>query len=234
MTDLSGISSKTRRWPKRPLGRQALLGVVGLLSLFVAFAVLAIALVARSNGDEKHLDTASVDYVNAVQQGALDAKGIANDQRGFLLSGEEQFLVEAEGRISSARAALARAEDEARTTGERDTIADATTGFEQFITAVRAEIDQFRRGDRQGAIDRSLTTDRDLRKTYEASLERAQQVGMSRVTAGRDAANKAAVQTIRLLVAGLVVALVIGVLIGLWLLRSIARPLFRLVEQLLP
>ena len=64
---------------------------------------------------------------------------------------------------------------------------------------------------------RSLTTDRDLRKTYEASLERAQQVGMSRVTAGRDAANKAAVQTIRLLVAGLVVALVIGVLIGLWL-----------------
>lgn len=227
-------SPRARRWPRRPLGNQAFLGVAGLLALFVAFAALAILLVAKLNREENHSNTANIAYVNAVQEAALQAKGIANDQRGFLLSGDQQFLDAAERRAADAVAAFAAASSAARENSERDAIGAAKDGFDRWYAAGRLEVDQFQNGDRQDAINQSLTSDRDLRKDYEASIAMAQQIGTTGVRADRDTVAQAAAQTIRLLLAGLVVALVIGVLIGLWLLRSIARPLYRLMDHFFP
>ena len=85
---------------RRPLGHQVLFGIAGFLALLIAVVVMAIVLVINLNHRETHLNRGNAAYVSAVQAAAFDAKAIANDQRGFLLSGDEQFLHEAEGRVA--------------------------------------------------------------------------------------------------------------------------------------
>ncbi len=94
----------------------------------------------------------------------------------------------------------------------------------------QSEVDVFKAGAHQAAISTSLSSGRDLRKTYESSLAAAQTIGVNGVQSGDHSVAAAASLTIRLLIVGLLVALVIGVGIGEWLLRTIVRPLFHLLD----
>jgi methyl-accepting chemotaxis protein len=207
-------------------------GIGGFLALLVAVAAMAIALVLNLNHRETTLSAGHEAYVSAVQSAALQAKAIANDQRGFLLSGDQKFVLEAEGRVGTVRQSFNSASDAAASAAERTAIADARHGFERWIATLNEEVDTFSAGDRQSAIATSLGIERQLRKSYEESLAAAQAIGAEEVRAEDHSVAAAATRTVRLLLAGLIVALVIGIGIGEWLLRTIVRPLFRLADVL--
>ena len=232
MTGVPNAPSSIERAWRRPLGHQVLFGIAGFLALLIGVVVMAIALVVNLNHREAHLNRGNAAYVNAVQSASVDAKAIANDQRGFLLSGDHQFLLEADGRIDSVRAAFTSAATASGTSAELAAINTAREGFERWIVEFQSEVDVFERGDHQTAISTSLGTGRDLRKNYESVLAGAQTIGMSGVQAGDHSVAAAATMTIRLLIVGLLIALVIGVGIGEWLLRTIVRPLYHLVDLL--
>ena len=232
MTGVPKASSTADPSWRRPLGHQVLFGIAGFLGLLIGVVVMAIALVVNLNHRETHLNRGNAAYVNAVQSASVDAKAIANDQRGFLLSGDQQFLLEADGRVADVRTAFTSAAAASGSSAELSAINAARDGFERWIVEFQSEVDVFEGGAHQAAITTSLSTGRDLRKDYEASLADAQAIGISGVQSGDHSVAAAATLTIRLLIVGLLIALVIGVGIGEWLLRTIVRPLYRLVDLL--
>jgi hypothetical protein len=87
----------------------------------------------------------------------------------------------------------------------------------------------FRAGDRRGAVTAALGPDRALRKTYERSLAWAQALGASSIQSARSSVAAASSRSVAILVGCLLAALTIGVGVACWLVRSIARPVARLV-----
>jgi methyl-accepting chemotaxis protein len=217
---------------RRPLGHQVMFGIGGFLALLVAVTVMAIALVLNLNHRQSTLSEGHEAYVAAVQSAALQAKAIANDQRGFLLSGDQKFVVEADGRVGAVRQSFNAAAEAAATASERQAIAKARDGFERWITALDQEVTTYSAGDHRAAIASSLGVERELRKSYEESLSAADTIGSDALRTEDHSVAAAAARTVRLLLAGLAVALVIGIGIGEWLLRTIVRPLFRLADVL--
>ncbi len=207
--DNATSQARPRRRRRLPMGFQVLLGVGGLLALLAASMLVAIFLVVGLKHNETHLNDRDVPYASAVATAALNAKGIANDQRGFLLGGDPKFIDEADRRISAARAA-----------------------FERWVQAVHGEFVTFPAGDHHGAVTASLGSDRALRKTYEQSLARAQALGASSIQSARSSVAAASSRSVTILVACLLVALTIGVGVAFWLVRSIAMPVSRLVAIL--
>jgi methyl-accepting chemotaxis protein len=214
------------------MGFQVLLGVGGLLALLAASMLVAIFLVVGLKHDETRLDDRDVPYASAAATAALNAKGIANDQRGFLLTGDPKFIDEADRRISDARAAFAAAANEAADPTQLVAVNQAHAGFERWVQAVHGEFAAFQSGDRRGAITASLGPDRALRKTYEQSLARAQALAASSIQSARSSVAAASSRSVTILVACLLVALAIGVGVAFWLVRSIAMPVARLVAIL--
>jgi methyl-accepting chemotaxis protein len=216
----------------RPLGHQVIFGIAGFMLLIVSIVALAIALVVQLNHRETHLNSSDAAYLNAVQTASFEAKAIANDQRGFLLSGDTSFVDEAHSRVGTVRANFARAAAAATSIAERNAVEAASNGFDRWIATFETEVNTFNGGDHDAAIAASLGPDRELRKSYEQSLDTAQTVGTAKLHAADHSVSTAATQTVRLLIIGMVVALLIAVCIGEWLLRTIVRPLFHLVDVL--
>src|SRR6476660_4864279 len=107
--------------------------------------------------DQARIADRELSYGEAVDAAALQAKGVANDERGFLLSGDAKFLVEAERRIDSARIAFGTAR----------------------------EVAGYKSGNRRVAIDASLGQSRTLRKAYEGSLTEAQELDVAQIASSR-------------------------------------------------
>ena len=85
-------------------------------------------------------------YGNAVDAAALAAKGIANDERGFLISGDATFVTEASARTASARTAFGQAAAAGHTDAERAVIRVAQAQFESWVATVQHEFSQYRAG----------------------------------------------------------------------------------------
>jgi methyl-accepting chemotaxis protein len=208
------------------------MGLGGLLALLVISMLVAIVLVVGLQRGETRLNGGDVPYANAVSEAALNAKGIANDQRGFLLSGDATYIEEADRRVEDARRAFAAAESAAGNADQRRTIGAAHAGFEAWVQAIHGEFAAFQGGDHQRAVTASLGPDRELRKSYEQLLADAQALGDGSVRSASSSVDAAASRSILILVACLLVALAIGVGVAYWLMRSVAFPLFRLVALL--
>jgi methyl-accepting chemotaxis protein len=123
---------------------------------------VAILVVVALKADEQHLNDRDVPYASAA---AVNAKDIANDQRGFLLTGDPTFIHEADRRASDARAAFAVAATAAVDPAQRQAVSDARSGLERWVQAMRGEVAIFRAGDRRGAVAAPLGPDRALRKS---------------------------------------------------------------------
>jgi CHASE3 domain sensor protein len=212
-----------------PMGFKVWLGVGGLLVLLACSIAVAVFLIVALRGHERHLNERAVPYANGVAAAALDAKGVANDERGFLMSGDRRFVEEADRRIRAARVSFAAAAAAASGRPQQRAVADARAGFERWVTAVRREFGGFTRGHRQGPITASLGPDRALRKRYEAALARAQTLGARAIRSGDASVAAASSRSIAILVAYLLASLVVGVGVAYWLVRSIANPVSRLV-----
>jgi methyl-accepting chemotaxis protein len=215
-----------------PIGFQVMLGLGGLLVLLAACSLVAIFLVLNLQHDETHLNDSDVPYAGAVGAATLNAKGIANDERGFLMTGDPKFMQEAEHRVTDARAAFATALGSAADARQRQAVEKARAGFERWVQVVHGEFEAFQDGDRQGAIAASLGPGRAMRKAYEASLTSAQTLGASSIQSARSSFAVALSRSLWIIVACLLVALAIGVGVSYWLVRSIAMPVYRLAALL--
>jgi methyl-accepting chemotaxis protein len=212
-----------------PMGFQVWLGVGGLLALVAGLVALAVFLIVGVRDHESHLNERAVPYARAVAAAALSAKGVANDERGFLMTGDRTFSDEADHRVRSARAWFAASAVAASGEAQRGAVAQARIGFERWVTAVRREFAIFRSGNQNGAISASLGQDRALRKRYEAALARAQALGDSAIRSADASVVTASSHSITILLACLLGAFIIGVGIAYWLVRSIAVPVARLL-----
>lgn len=215
-----------------PMGHQFLLGLGGLLALFAAAMLVAIFLVVGLRHGETRLNDRDVPYASAVADAALNAKGVANDQRGFLLTGDSIFVDEANRRIGAARTSFVAASRAASNDGQRQAVSTAQAGFERWIQAVHEEFVTFQAGDHERAIAASSGTDRELRKSYEQALADAQALANRSIRSASSSVAAAYLRSLWILSAGLVVVLAIGGGVAYWLMRSIAVPLFRLVDLL--
>ncbi|MCU1655517.1 MAG: hypothetical protein JWO57_173 [Pseudonocardiales bacterium] len=235
MPDEVAVPPLTRKRKHRPpLGYQVLFGMGGVLALAVVTVLFSLIMVVALRHDQNRLEDRDVPYASAVATAALNAKGIANDQRGFLLSGDGTYIREADHRASDVRSAFTQAREAAGGPAQRDAVAQARSGFEDWLQAVNAEFATFRAGHHESAIAASLGPDRELRKSYEQSLTTAQTLGERSIQSASSAATATSSRTLAILVAVMVAAVVLGSGIVYWLMRTIAFPLFRLVSLLGP
>jgi methyl-accepting chemotaxis protein len=214
-----------------PIGVQVTLGVAGLLGLLLVSVVAAIVVVVGMGNDQAQINGRERTYGEAVDAAALNAKGIANDERGFLLSGDRSFIDESEPRIAAARTAFADAQA-AVSGAQRKAIDQARAGFENWIAAIDHETAAFLAGDRRAAIDASLGASREVRKRYEQSLARAKSLDTAELDSAKTSVEDEASRSVRTLTVLLGLALTVGLLIPFWLVRAIAIPVARLVALL--
>ena len=229
LDDLSSHSVPRRR--PLPIGHKMILGVGGLLILRVAATGTAI-LVVLGVDHAAQADHSNVPYGNAVDAAALAAKGIANDDRGFLLSGDATFVTEASARTASARTAFGQAAAAGHTDAERAIIRVAQAQFESWVATVQHEFSQYRAGDRAAAVAESVVVNRAFRRIYEGTLAQAQNSGRSAEASSSTSLAQQSHRSIIILFISLGVALAIGIPIAYWLVRVVALPVFRLVSLL--
>ena len=225
---MAEIESARRRVP---LGRKVRAGLGALLALLVMVTGVAIALVVNlSQGEARVKD--DVPYSTAIASASLDAKSVANDQRGFLLTGDAMYLREADQRVAAARLDFAAAVQAAITDEERSAASDSSAGFERWWTATRAEFAAYKAGDKQAAIAASVGADRALRKQYEDSLQQTRSLGQSSLQSATNWLPSSATRAVAILIGCLLVALTAGAVIAYWLLRQITLPIFKLAALL--
>ena len=200
-----------------------LVGMGSLLALLAVAIVAALLLIVDLNDDATQLTENQIQYATAIDAAALNAKAIANDERGFLLSGNPEFVEQLETRTGNARAAFAVASSEADNDAQRQAVFVANAGFERWLRALRGEIATFRAGDREKAVATSLGRTRALRKTYEKSLARAQDLGVEAVQSARSSVSARSTRSVAILLAYLVAALAIGIGVTGWVVRKVLR-----------
>jgi methyl-accepting chemotaxis protein len=171
-----------------------------------------------------------VPYIIGLQSAALAAKAAANDERGFLISGEKEFRDEVHQRLAKVRMSLAQASDAAATVQQRQAVDRIRQGIEGWFAALEKEFDQYA-NDEPGAIRAAFGPNRDLRKSYEALLDAETTVAADRLSRGQAftrTVDRARRQVLVVLLTGL--ALALG--FAFYLARLIVVPLRRVASVL--
>src|SRR5262245_13013790 len=88
-----------------PLDVKVLAAVASLVVLLVIAVAIAITLVVTIGHNASQAER-QARFTDAVKAAALHAKGIANDERGYLISGYTEFLAQKDGRVELALAAF--------------------------------------------------------------------------------------------------------------------------------
>ena len=211
---------------------QVWLGLAALLVIIGATIIVALAVIVSLNRHEASFSDRSVPYAQAVDDAARNAKAVANDERGFLITGDRGFVTEARSRARRAEAAFAAGLAAASGATQRRALADARRGFGAWLTRVRREFATYDAGDRRQVIATSMGAGRAVRKRYEASLGHAAQLGNGAIRSADRSIDSASTRSIAILIACLVLALALGGAIAMWLARSIMLPVSRLVSVL--
>jgi CHASE3 domain sensor protein len=170
-------------------------------------------------------------FTASVNVAALYAKTLANDERGYFISGDIAFVNQMEGEIEIARSAFAAAA-EAASPNQRATLAEAREGFERWLAAVQAEIAVYQAGDEEAAIATSLGPTRTMRHAYEGWLADASTLGVVAFQDATAAVAASSTSSVLILLGYLVVAVILGVAIALWVVRTVLRPSYALVRML--
>jgi hypothetical protein len=183
-----------------PIGFQVMTGAGGLVALLTAAILAAVLVVVGLRNDAARVNRHREPYGSAVAVAALDAKGIPNDEREFLLTGDTTFTEEADSRIANARTAFDTPTAAANTAAEQSAVNAARAGFEQWVQAVQKGFATFQSGQHASAITASLGPDRALRKTYEDALTRAQTLATSSSRSAADSFVSQSRRSVQILV----------------------------------
>jgi methyl-accepting chemotaxis protein len=212
------------------MGHKLMLAMGGLIGLMTLIVLLAVTLITRLAA-ETQVNQEGVAFTSATSAAALSAKAIANDERGFLISGDQSYRDEAFARIPQVRSALQAAQHRATNDHQREVVRTATVGFDRWVTSLHQEFATYPT-DPAAAITASLSDTRELRKDYEANLAHAQALGQTAISNGDASVSRAASRSTRVLLGCLLLVLVVGVGVTTWIIRLIALPLHRLLTYL--
>lgn len=202
-----------------PFGFRVLAGLGALLAVLSASIVVAAYLIFNLSQDQAQLQDRNVPYAVAIATAALNAKGMANDERGFLISGNREFLEEIDQRLLNARTAFAVAVSSADGEVQREAASEARAGFERWVWAMNRQFKTAESGDRQSATKAALGPGRALRKDYEASLAEAQGAAKTAIQLRRN--SFASSGWVVMLLASLLVVLAIGFGATFWLMSTL-------------
>jgi CHASE3 domain sensor protein len=196
-----------------------------LVVLGIAIAVWLILDLQRAATDFTERD---LEYAAAIGDIALVSKTLANDERGFLISGSGEFMRQWEGRTAQVHEAFSRAYANA----DRDqwlAVDRAKRSFDTWHDATSSNLAAFAAGHQDAAIEASLAHTRVLRKEYEARLAGTQALANYEIEAASAEVAATITRSIAILIGYLLVAVLIGGLIAAWLLQSVIGPLRTLV-----
>jgi methyl-accepting chemotaxis protein len=207
---------------------QVLIGVGGLLALLALAVGLAVILIVSFEDDATDVAHRHTLYATAIHEAALSAKSIANHQRGFLLSGDPEYLDEIRTETAQARLKFTLAASYAAGEPQRAAVRESRAGFDRWLPVMQSDLAAFRRGEREAAIQASLGSTRQLRKTYEQSLARAYALGVRSIESSTSSLSSSATRSVTILLTYLALALVLGVAVALWVVRAILKPAFTL------
>jgi methyl-accepting chemotaxis protein len=224
--------ASSRAGGAQPLARSArsarelrlVLAGMGIPLALMAVGILVMGvLIFGLREDASHLTDSQIQYATAVNAAALTAKAIANDERGFLLSGSREFIRQLDDRTIRARGAFAVAQAEADSRDQRRAVREANQGFEAWIAALHEQTAIYDAGNHERAIEISLTSTRQIRKEYEKSLAHAQDLGVDAIQSGRSEVSDSATRSLGIVLGYLVVALAVGVAVSGWFVRRLRR-----------
>jgi methyl-accepting chemotaxis protein len=210
---------------------QVLVGIGSLLALLAIAVGLAVILIVSFEDDATDDAQRHVLYATAIHEAALSAKGIANDQRGYLLSGDPEYLSEIRTRTAEARSSFTLAMGYAVDESHRDAARKSRAEFERWLRELNRDIAEYRRGSHEQAIAGSLGPTRQLRKTYEQSLAHAYALGIRSIDSSTDSLSSSASRSVTALLTYLALALVLGCAVALWVVRATLRPAFTLSQN---
>jgi methyl-accepting chemotaxis protein len=210
--------------------RIKLMSAFGLLTLLVAASALfGVLQVNDLQSGTALVGRQYLPHLDALSQAALHAKGAANDERGYLLTGDPKYVQEAADRMGKASEALdaAIAADPA----EKDVVEEIRAGMDAWLQAAQAEFALLPQ-DRAAALAAAGST-RDLRKAYEEQLSTALDTSRAEVDAAVSASEDAAAAASRNLVILLVAAVAVAIAVTWWISRAISRPVGQLSRVLI-
>jgi methyl-accepting chemotaxis protein len=217
------IAASHRR--RRVADPRVLIGLGALVSLLAGAVGVAVFLIAALEDDTRSLSDRPFQYASAIHDAALEAKALANYERGFLISGgDAEYAQQLETEVADARAAFAAAERYATPGQERAAAAEARRGFERWWASSQGDLADYRAGSEKEAIEASLTTTRQLRKAYERSLEHAHALGLQSIDTARESLSDSASRSVTVLLVYLALALVAGVAVAIWVARRSSSP----------
>ncbi|MGY2083428.1 methyl-accepting chemotaxis protein [Blastococcus sp. SYSU DS0539] len=203
-----------------------ILAAVGIASVTaVGIGTLAVEdLLELRDVRNQELSTA-MPYLNALHDIGLSAKAIANDERGYLLTGDVEFLSGIDERLAKVDDHLAEAR--AAATGDQGGYLDELeAGLDAWSAGLQAEFDLFAR-DRAAAIAVAFDETRELRKVYEEDLA----VGLEEANAAL-LAGASYEETVSTAVRWTVVLCTVGVLLAIGLGYAVARAVRRNLSRL--
>jgi methyl-accepting chemotaxis protein len=198
---------------------QIVMAVGVIVALLAALVVVAVVSLLSLREDQVQLQDRNVPYAVAIATAALNAKGMANDERGYLISGNREFLNEFDQRLINTRTAFAEAVIAADGDKQHRAVTEAHAGFEDWVWAVQGAFKTFQNGERRDATRTALGPVRELRKEYEAKILDAQAVATTAIELRRN--SFASTGWLMILIEGLIGVVVLGFIVGVWLMRSL-------------
>lgn len=211
--------------------RRLVAGYAVVLLLFCGAVGLAVTRIDSLQADRRVQNEYTVPYLGHLQQAALAAKAAANDERGFLLTGDQKFADEALGRQERVTGQYDAARETALTDDDRARVDAIAAAQGAWMDALRSEFTLFAT-DRGAAVELALGDNRDLRKTYEALTDDAVTVATEEMAAEVTHGDRLASDARRDLVVVLLAGLLLGALAAALTLRGVQRSLARVREVL--
>ncbi|HEY8583066.1 MAG TPA: methyl-accepting chemotaxis protein, partial [Capillimicrobium sp.] len=206
--------------------------------LAACFAVLIAIVAASTLFVQSGLSSLSADvrdrnvpFDHALSAFAVEAKAVANDERGFLLAGDTEFLDSIEERQAVVDEQLAAAARVAPTAALRADVAAIREGYDRWSQALEAEFRQFRT-DPEAATAAALGPNRDLRKAYEERVDAAVERSVAAITGAFDAVDRQTSRTRTVLWAVLALLAAACALIGFAVVRMVRSAVGPVLERL--
>jgi CHASE3 domain sensor protein len=211
------------RVPAVPADIRMVAGLGVMLVLVILGIVIAVWLILDLRRTTTDFTEREIEYAAAIGDIALVSKTLANDERGFLISGSDEFLRQFEGRTAQLNEAFSRAY--ANADSEQWLAVDrAKQSFDAWHDETTRNMARFAAGNRDAAIEASLEQTRVLRKEYEARLSGTQSLAKFEIEAASDEVAATITRSLVILIGYLAVAVAIGSFIAVWLLQSVLKP----------